>query len=419
MVLQSADWVVFNTQQQLELMRVTCGGWRRPFAFHCSSPTSLVFTYHQPRSNTTHVHRRGPARPRPTPAPAQQGVQAPLAPPSAHSAARSDSAADCSSAAYSQDLGQAAQLASEDHSAGDVVAQRGIKEGIASGHGTRIGAKDRCGTSEPIEASAWGSCSQTGAGQGAGGDPVTSLHAVHHGREVLCCALLPSVQSQHAIQTDRPSSHSRSSHSIPSSSDSRLLLNQAPELASSELEGCSMQLPDASPLCLLTGSEDGTMRQLLCSPSTSSDASPQASAEAPSEATQTNLSQLPYISTIPSAAQTSASSIKSPPASPGQGRSVRVNNTTDEGQAGRGSRQQGRAVRESCDRQQKGLYGADEVGFQAAGSAVKSIVAMPLGAGWHASDCVTADSKPQHNCCSVIVQMTIGHITTRSNSSSI
>ena len=56
--MQSADWVVFNTSQQLELMRVTCGGWHRPFT-HCSpNPASLTFVHHQPRDHSTHVHRR-------------------------------------------------------------------------------------------------------------------------------------------------------------------------------------------------------------------------------------------------------------------------------------------------------------------------------------------------------------------------
>lgn len=56
--LQSTDWVVFNTSQQLELMRVNCGGWHRPFAHSCPNPASLLFIHHQPRDQITHVHRR-------------------------------------------------------------------------------------------------------------------------------------------------------------------------------------------------------------------------------------------------------------------------------------------------------------------------------------------------------------------------
>ena len=395
MVMQSADWVVFNTHQQLELMRVTCGGWRRPFAFNCTSPSRLVFTYHQPRIGTTHVHCRGPARPRLTPTPAHGGVQAPPATPPSHSTARPDSAADFSSALErsSGDHGRAAQIVSEGNSAGGVDAQQGNKGGIASGQETSIGTEDRHGTSEPVEASVGRPGSQGGGElggggeQGGGGEPVTSLHAVHHGREVLCCALLPSVKSQHMHQTDRPSSHSHSFHSNSSSSDSRSLLNPAPELASSEQEGSSMQLQDASPLCLLSGSEDGTIRQLLYSPPTPSKTHLQTPSETPSETPsgtpQSTPSQLPNRPTIPSAAQSSADSMKSPPASPGRGRSVPVSSTTDEGQTSSSKRQQGKAVRGSFDRQQKGLYGADEVGFQAAGSAVKSIVVMSLGVGRH------------------------------------
>ncbi|KAA6428663.1 MAG: hypothetical protein FRX49_01538 [Trebouxia sp. A1-2] len=55
---QSSDWVVFNTIQQLELMRIPCGGWHRPFTFHCLSPTHLIFVHYQPRSSSIHVHRR-------------------------------------------------------------------------------------------------------------------------------------------------------------------------------------------------------------------------------------------------------------------------------------------------------------------------------------------------------------------------
>ena len=60
-----------------------------------------------------------------------------------------------------------------------------------------------------------------------------------------------------------------------------------------------------------------------------------------------------------------------------------VSNTTDQEQAGGAKRQQRKAAGESDRQQQQGLYGADEVGFQAAGSAIKSIVAMSLGAGKH------------------------------------
>ena len=56
--MQSADWVIFNTSQQLELMRVTCGGWHRPFTYCCPTPASLTFVHHQPRDHSTHVHRR-------------------------------------------------------------------------------------------------------------------------------------------------------------------------------------------------------------------------------------------------------------------------------------------------------------------------------------------------------------------------
>ena len=384
-VLQSADWVVFNTHQQLELMRVTCGGWRRPFAFHCASPANLVFTYHQPRIGTTHVHCRRPARPRLTPTPAQGGVQPGPTPATtpALSTACPDSVADSSSAAYFRDHGQAAQLASDGNSAGGVVAQQGVQGGRASEQGTRIGAEDGCGMSEPDGACVGGSDSQSGGGQGGGGEPVTSLHAVHHGREVLCCALLPPAQSQHAHQTDRPSSHSHTSHL--DSSDSRSLLNQAPELPRGELEDCSMQLQEASPLCLLTGSEDGTMRQLLYCPPAPSGTPPETPFETPSGAPHTAVSQLPRSPSMPSAAKSSSSSsnMKSPPASHMQGRAEPVSNTTEQGRAGSVRGRQGKAVRESCDRQQKGLYGADEVGFQAAGSAVKSIVAMCLGPGRH------------------------------------
>ena len=335
MMLQSADWVVFNTHQQLELMRVTCGGWRRPFAFHCTSATNLIFTYHQPRIGTTHVHRRGPARPRLTPTPAQGVLQDPQA------------AQPAPSTAEGMNHNQTVHSPKESDRAEGVSGQQTSEQGV------------RTGASEPDGGPAWGS----GSRGGGGGEPVTSLHAVHHGREVLCCALLQQVQSQLAPPTDSPSSDSPSSDSPSSdspssnspSSLSSSLPKHATEPGSGKLEGCSMK--EASPLCLLTGSEDGSMRQLLYSPPTVS---------------------------------ASCSSLKSREAAAEQGRSEGDGNTPDEGQAGSGKKQKRKAGRES-DRQQRGLFGGDEVGFQAAGSAVKSIVAMSFGAGIH--------STPMHKQC--------------------
>ena len=427
LVLQSSDWVVFNTHQQLELLRIPCGGWRRPFAFLCTSPTSLTFAYHQPRIGATHVHCRGPGRPpRLTLIPAAGGVQAPLAPSPAPATADPGSAPVAHPTACREKFVPAAQLSSKGDTTGGVVAQQGSNEDTASRQGPRNSTEDACGASEADGASAWGSGSRGGVGQGGEGEPVTSLHAVHHGREVLCCALLPSAQSQHTQRTDTTSHDSRSLHSH--SSDSRSLVSQAPELARAgkeeEEDDEEEEKQDCSPLCVLTGSEDGTMRKLLYNPPTPSgtpleapsetpltaptdtpleaasetpldtppevpsDAPPETPSgtrpEAPSETPHTTtLSQLPYCSPALSAAQSTAGSITSSPARHGEGRSM-GSSTTNEGQAGNDSRQQRKAMRESDrQQQQQGLYGADEVGLQAAGSAIKSIVAMPLGAGKH------------------------------------
>lgn len=362
LVLQSADWVVFNTHQQLELMRVTCGGWRRPFAFHCPSPTNLTFTYHQPRLGTTHVHRRSPARPRPTPTP----VQGPLKDPFATQPAQS-------SAEHDQNLKSAPKKSFDE----ETDAQQACVE-AQSGQGVRSDTHARCGGPDIPGVSAWGSGSRGGSGE----EPVTALHAVHHGREVLCCALLPSTLLQHARRTSTSSSDARSLqslalHSLTSdsfisestlTSDPRLVPKRAPELADSELEDCGLRA--ASPLCLLTGSEDGSMRQLLHSPFSKQGSVPESLA-APAD------------------------------------RMVRPmdgSRALDKGQAGREERQRGKAGRHA-EGQQRGLFGGEEVGFQAAGSAVKSMVAMPFGAGivqlslyMHTAICCTHSTRPLPGC---------------------
>ncbi len=338
--LQSSDWVVFNTSQQLELMRVPCGGWHRPFTFHCLSPTHLVFVHYQPRSSSTHVHRRRrcPVPPLLTP-PASDG------------------------------------------------APRGWKQGSEGSEGVAPGSE---GGEQRLRESAHGS--QGGAdGSYAGvsglAEPMTNLHAVHHGREVLCCALLPSfrVHSAHVPSADPAHEKSPSSSSAlldcssPASRPESSILHNASSGNDDPNMPAHQAASSASPLCLLTGSEDGTMRQLLCNPQE----------PFPGQASQSSSGQHPSLNGEPQLddRQTQSCSEQNQPVN-GQSMPSSQQSGTLNGQNGSSSRQSlpGNEQEGSTaggNGHPRGLFGAGEVGFQAAGSAVKSIVTIPAGPGMH------------------------------------
>ena len=308
---------MFNTSQQLELMRVVCGGWHRPFTFHCQSPTSLTFVHYRPRSFTTHVHRRRPAPP--------------LAPPPA-----------ASQGSLERDDGQ-------------------VLGGL------------------------------TGL-QGDAAEPVTGLHHVHHGREVLCCVLIPSVKGHAPGELDSPAAMAHSQQArqglvTGQNADPARTAAQGNSAASgqkprgshvvldeSDMPAVSGQLDSSeglgSPLCLLTGSEDGTMRRLLYNTQARGRGhSPQA--QDPGTDGQTF---------APGDGQTSSSQ--------GQGQSGQEGPATGHsGQACLDNRQLGqeggqrRGWPPGCIGQAAGFFGAEEVGFQAAGAKVKSIVAVATGPG--------------------------------------
>ena len=329
-MLQSADWVVFNTKQQLELMRVTCGGWRRPFTFHCTSPSNLTFAHHQPRTSSTHVHNRGSSTATVDPTPPQGPPEGSAVMPNAHS----------------------------NNSVGTGTT-RAMEEGASTASGPQTG-------------SAGGLLGASETAIDAEGEPLTSLHAVHHGREVLCCALLPPMQLQHTNQTD------------PSSAD--------PPLGSAHVADCSEHAQaasssrDSSPLCLLTGSEDGTMRHLLYNlpcPSL-----PQLDMDSPHQLLDVARQDRSAPGGRTVGKQPTIGHQKQNQAADGQqsskaqqGRAIGGQQVLSEGQAA--DRQQGGSQRQAqaANGRLSGLYGGNEVGFQAAGSAVKSILAIPLGAG--------------------------------------
>ena len=318
-------------------MRIPCGGWHRPFTFHCLSPTHLAFIHYQPRSSSIHVHRR---RCRPVP---------PLLTPPA------------------LDGGP-----------------RGLKQGSEGvGPGSEGGEQTLRESAHRSQGGADGSH----AGVGGLAESMTGLHAVHHGREVLCCALLPSfrVHSSHAASADPAQGKSPSSSSTlpdcssPASRPESSILHTASCGNDDRSMPADQAASSASPLCLLTGSEDGTMRQLLYN----------AVEPCPRQAGQSPRGQHPPLNgelqlddrqtqldseqNQPVNGQTMASSQQSGLFS-GQNGSSSGQSVPDDEQEGSTAGGIGHP---------RGLYGAGEVGFQAAGSAVKSIVTIPAGPGKH------------------------------------
>ena len=285
-----------------------------------------------------------------------------------------------------------------------------------------------------------------GSGAGVGGlaDPVTGLHPVHHGREILSCALLPpfrggvakrSPSSSQSASTD-PTPRNPSSSSVPKSSlvaptaasggDAQSAEQHIPGSSAGHIEPQPEGVTQsASPLCLLTGSEDGTMRQLLYSPQAADsrqhslsnsrhDQSNGGEGQSFGSQTESSCGQTQLDNeqsrpdnrqgqpvdgqTTPSSGQGQAVDGQSGPSS-GQGQAV-------DGQSGQllpGNGQHASAAGSSgnpgCSsghplagslqehiaagshQPPRGFFGSDEVGFQAAGSAVKSIVAIPTGLG--------------------------------------
>ena len=307
-------------------MRLTCGGWHRPFTFHCTSPTNLTFVHYQPQTSSTHVHHRGPARPRLTPTPpgTLQGSpatqQTPLSEPvGAVRGSLTQGFSLGQGAAMQRDSTKDLDLHSHAYRSPATMLSR--QAAVAEEEGMSM-------ASGPQEGSVRGS----GNRDGASGEPVTSLHAVHHGREVLCCALLPRAQSQHANQTEKSASQ-------PCTADMQVAEGTKDALTQHS-NNC------ASPFCLLTGSEDRTMRQLLYSP--------------------------PAASTP----QHNTGSRQMRSATDGQGRPADGQRATSNGPADLAERQGAGA-----DGRQGGLFGAAELGFQAAGSAVKSVLAISFDKG--------------------------------------
>ena len=337
--LQSSDWVVFNTTQQLELMRVPCGGWHRPFTFHCLSPTHLVFIHYQPRSSSTHVHRRRrPAPPLLTP-PASDGGPRGL------------------------------QQCSE--------GSEGVAQG-SEGGGQRL--RELARGSQGGEGGSY-------AGIGGLAEPTTGLHAVHHGREVLCCALLPSfrVHSSHAASADPAHTKSPSSSSAlpdcssPASRPESSILHTASCWNDDPIMPAHHAASSASPLCLLTGSEDGTMRQLLYNPE---EPCPGQAGQSPSGQNPPLNGELHLVDRQTQSCTEQSQSVNghSMPNSQQSG-IINGQNGSSSGQSLPDDEQEGSTA--GGNRHPRGLFGADEVGFQAAGSAVKSIVTIPAGPGMH------------------------------------
>lgn len=56
MGMQADDWILYSMTHRCELARVRCGGWRRQYACHITSPTTFTFVYYRDRK--IHVQRR-------------------------------------------------------------------------------------------------------------------------------------------------------------------------------------------------------------------------------------------------------------------------------------------------------------------------------------------------------------------------
>ena len=304
-------------------MRVTCGGWHRPFTYQCRPLGDLSFVHHQPKDHSTQLHCRQPQSP-PKPS-AQQAVTrdiqldstlSKLPNSTRHRQAGSSQGPPLSSAQNS--TVDSTQGRSADDSALEGRAAAGLLPGAALG------------------------------------PAVAGLHLIHHGRETLCCQLLPApgfgtpVSSADCVSTKSSDAHTNMGSGVDSS---------AGQLGA---------------MCLLTGSEDGTVRRLLYKGHGFDCDSVQHQHPAEQEEQVQELQSKSHL--LPGAAGPAWAG--SSGAGPSGARPL--------GAGPSGARPLG-AKPGAGPGTEAGFYGAEEIGFQAAGGAVKAVVAMPAGPGQSSS----------------------------------
>ena len=243
--LQATSWVVRSLTHQAELLRLRCGGWRRPFSFFARHPGCMAFAHYSSKEGLLHLHL----------------------PPAAQSTAGMGTAG--------QPAGGAAQPARGLSGAAAAAA--------ASSTATQPGGCHPCGL---------GQTGSTGAAAPA------TLHLMHHGREVLCCAIVPgpmqiTASASAAVQAAAPAPaaaqppqagatpnsaqqqrHAPGDHFAQAAEPDAALpalpkSGQAGFVASSvkqqqlRLSGVG-DAPEGLPsMCVLTGSEDGSIRGLM------------------------------------------------------------------------------------------------------------------------------------------------------------
>lgn len=238
--LQATNWVVRSLTHQAELLRLHCGGWRRPFSFFPRHPGCMAFAHYSSKDGLLHLH---------LPAAAQ-------------------STAGMGTAG--QPAGGAAQQAGG--------LSRAAAAAIASSTAT-----------QPVGCDPGGLGTEGSTGAGA---PAT-LHLMHHGREVLCCAVVPgpvqvvasasgsaqaAASASAAAQPPRTEAqqqqhvagdHSAQAVELDAALSAPSKSGQAGSGASSVRQqqlrvACLGDAPEGMPsMCVLTGSEDGSIRTLM------------------------------------------------------------------------------------------------------------------------------------------------------------
>ena len=231
---------------QAELLRLCCGGWRRPFSFSARHPGCMAFAHYSSKEGLLHLHL----------------------PRAAQSTAG---------------MGTAGQPA------GGAAQQAGGLSGAAAAAAAASSTAPQLGGCDPRGLDTGGS---TGAGAPA------TLHLMHHGREVLCCAVVPgpvqvtasasaaaqaaasastaaqppqtgatpiSAQQQRHVPGDRFAQAAKPDAALPALPKSRQAGSGASPVRQQQLQAAGWgDAPEGLPsMCVLTGSEDGSIRTLM------------------------------------------------------------------------------------------------------------------------------------------------------------
>ena len=237
--------MVRSLTHQAELLRLRCGGWRRPFSFCARHSGGMAFAHYSSKEGLLHLHL----------------------PPGAQSSAGMGTAG--------QLAGKAAQQAG---GLSDAAAATAAPRNV-----TQPGGHDP---------------GDMGTGGSAGAGAPATLHLMHHGREVLCCAIVPgpmqvtasasapaqatasaSAAAQPPQIAATPSSAQQQRHApggrfaqaakpdaaLPALPKSRQAGSGASSVRHQQMQAAGVEdAPEGLPsMCVLTGSEDGSIRRLM------------------------------------------------------------------------------------------------------------------------------------------------------------